>query len=59
MFLPAEGAGQEEDRDSESVDEGFMDELDNKVTTLRLQQDPKIPKQIEKSLTGQMVQLTS
>ncbi|XP_016318296.1 uncharacterized protein LOC107670263 [Sinocyclocheilus anshuiensis] len=55
VFLPAEGARQEEDGDSESVDEGFMDELDNKVTTLRLQ-DPKIPKQIEKSLTGQMVQ---
>ncbi len=59
VFLPAEGARQEEVRDSESVDEGFMDELDNKVTTLRLQQDPKIPKEKEKSLTGQMVQLTS
>ncbi|XP_016097727.1 uncharacterized protein [Sinocyclocheilus grahami] len=59
VFLPAEGAGQEEDRDSESVDEGFMDELDNKVTNLRLLQDPKTPKQIEKSLTGQMVKLTS
>lgn len=58
VFLPAESTRQEEDRDSESVDEGFMDELE-KVNTLRLQQDPKIPKQIEKSLTGQMVQLTS
>ncbi|XP_059366257.1 uncharacterized protein LOC132104711 [Carassius carassius] len=59
VFLPAEGAGQEEDRDSESVDEGFMDELDNRVTNLRLQQDPKTPKQIKKSLTGQMVKLTN
>ncbi|KAK9957541.1 hypothetical protein ABG768_011782 [Culter alburnus] len=61
VFLPAEGAGREEDRDSESVDEGFMDELDSKVTTLRLQQDPKKPKQcgLEKSLTGEMVRLTS
>ncbi|XP_059412435.1 uncharacterized protein LOC132145422 [Carassius carassius] len=59
VFLPAEGSRQEEDRDSESVDEGFMDELDNKVNTLRLQPDPKIPKQIEKSQRGQMVQLTS
>ncbi len=59
VFLPVDGARQENDRDSESDDEGFMDELDNKVTTLRLQQDPKIPKPIEKSLIGQMVQLTS
>ncbi|XP_052388913.1 uncharacterized protein LOC127935252 [Carassius gibelio] len=59
VFLPAEGAGQEEDQDSESVDEGFMDELDNRVTNLRLQQDPKTPRQIKISLTGQMVKLTS
>jgi len=63
VFLPAEGAGPGEDRDSESIDEGFMDELDSKVNTLRarLQQYPKKLKQcdIEKSLTGEMVQLTS
>lgn len=64
VFLPAGGAGPGEDRDSESVDEGFiMDELDSKVNTLRarLQQYPKKPKQcdLEKSLTGEMVQLTS
>jgi len=63
VFLPAEGAGPGEDRDSESFDEAFMDELDSKVNTLRarLQQYPKKPKQcdIEKSLTGEMVQLTS
>ncbi|KAK7125020.1 hypothetical protein R3I94_019166 [Phoxinus phoxinus] len=55
VFLPAEGAGPGEDRERESVDEGFMDELDSKVNTLRarLQQYPKKPKQcdLEKSLT--------
>ncbi|XP_077052232.1 uncharacterized protein LOC143702344 [Siphateles boraxobius] len=56
VFLPAEGAVPGEDRDSELVDEGFMDELDSKVNKLRarLQQYPKKPKQcdLEKSLTG-------
>lgn len=46
IFLPAEGAGEEEDKDSESIDEGFMDELDNKVSTLRHQPGkPKTPTQ--------------
>ncbi|XP_029299337.1 uncharacterized protein LOC115015869 [Cottoperca gobio] len=36
VFLPTEAEGEEVD--SESVDEGFMDELDNKITSLKLQQ---------------------
>ncbi|KAM7373554.1 hypothetical protein PAMP_008396 [Pampus punctatissimus] len=35
VFLPT---GEGEVVDSESVDEGFMDELDNKITSLKLQQ---------------------
>ncbi|KAI1901781.1 hypothetical protein AGOR_G00037930 [Albula goreensis] len=38
VFLPTEGAVQREERDNESVDEGFMDELDSKVISLKLQQ---------------------
>ncbi|XP_071355452.1 uncharacterized protein [Trachinotus anak] len=36
VFLPTEAEGEE--ADSESVDEGFMDELDSKMTSLKLQQ---------------------
>ncbi|CAK6949206.1 uncharacterized protein LOC121912697 [Scomber scombrus] len=36
VFLPTEVEGEEVD--SESVDEGFMDELDSKITSLKLQQ---------------------
>ncbi|KAI3358825.1 hypothetical protein L3Q82_015222, partial [Scortum barcoo] len=36
VFLPTEAEGEEVD--SESVDEGFMDELDSKMTSLKLQQ---------------------
>ncbi|XP_069372953.1 uncharacterized protein [Paralichthys olivaceus] len=36
VFLPTEAEGEEVDR--ESVDEGFMDELDCKMTSLKLQQ---------------------
>ncbi|KAM8766601.1 uncharacterized protein AB9X84_005773 [Acanthopagrus schlegelii] len=36
VFLPTEAEGEEVD--SESVDEGFMDELDCKITSLKLQQ---------------------
>ncbi|XP_051811584.1 uncharacterized protein LOC110963609 [Acanthochromis polyacanthus] len=36
VFLPSEAEGEEADR--ESVDEGFMDDLDNKITSLKLQQ---------------------
>ncbi|XP_061111927.1 uncharacterized protein LOC133137600 [Conger conger] len=40
VFLPTEGAGEE--GDNESVDEGFMDELDSKVTSLKNHQgEPK------------------
>ncbi|KAI4904990.1 hypothetical protein NFI96_017071 [Prochilodus magdalenae] len=35
VFLPVEGAGEEEDKDSESIDEGFMDEVENKVSILK------------------------
>ena len=35
VFLPTEAEGEEVD--SESVDEGFMDELDNKITSLKIQ----------------------
>lgn len=35
VFLPTEA---ETEVDSESVDEGFMDELDSKITSLLLQQ---------------------
>nr|XP_020474164.1 uncharacterized protein LOC109970735 [Monopterus albus] len=35
VFLPTEAEGEE--TDSESVDEGFMDELDSKITSLKLQ----------------------
>lgn len=45
IFLPAQGAGEDETRDSESVDEGFMDELENKISTLADQHEAKIPKQ--------------
>lgn len=38
IFLPMEGIGGREEGDSESVDEGFMDELDSKITSLKLQQ---------------------
>lgn len=38
VFLPTEAEGEE--ADSESVDEGFMDELDCKITSLKLQQGP-------------------
>lgn len=38
VFLPTEGAGEGEEADSESVDEGFMDELDNMIISLKLQQ---------------------
>lgn len=60
IFLPAEGAEEEETRDSESVDEGFMDELDNKISTLELQHDPKIPKQsyVAEPLLDDVVQVT-
>ncbi|KAI7799065.1 hypothetical protein IRJ41_017327, partial [Triplophysa rosa] len=60
IFLPAEGAEEEETRDSESVDEGFMDELDNKISTIALQHDPKIPKQsyVTEPLLGDVVQVT-
>lgn len=45
VFLPTETVSSEE-VDSESVDEGFMDELDNKVTSLRIHQGtPKTPVQ--------------
>lgn len=44
VFLPTgdgaregEGEREEAEADSESVDEGFMDELDSKITALRLQ----------------------
>lgn len=37
VFLPSEAEGEEADR--ESVDEGFMDELDSKITSLKLQQE--------------------
>ncbi|XP_063040787.1 uncharacterized protein LOC134435680 [Engraulis encrasicolus] len=37
VFLPSEALSSEE-LDRESVDEGFMDELDSKVTSLKLQQ---------------------
>lgn len=36
VFLPTET--EEEEADSESVDEGFMDELDCKATSLKFQQ---------------------
>ncbi len=36
VFLPTEAEGEEVD--SESVDEGFMDELDSKIISLKLQQ---------------------
>ncbi|XP_056255605.1 uncharacterized protein LOC130183889 [Seriola aureovittata] len=36
VFLPTEAEGEE--ADSESVDEGFMDELDSKMNSLKLQQ---------------------
>ncbi|XP_034561176.1 uncharacterized protein LOC117828254 [Notolabrus celidotus] len=36
VFLPTEAEGEEVD--SESVDEGFMDELDSKITSQKLQQ---------------------
>lgn len=36
IFLPTDDKGTE--MDSESVDEGFLDELDYKITTLKLQQ---------------------
>ncbi|XP_060916441.1 uncharacterized protein LOC132991645 [Labrus mixtus] len=36
VFLPTEAEGEEVD--SESVDEGFMDELDGKITSLKIQQ---------------------
>lgn len=36
VFLPTEA--EREDVDSESVDEGFMDELDSKITSVLLQQ---------------------
>lgn len=36
VFLPTEAEGEEVD--SESVDEGFMDELDSKMISLKLQQ---------------------
>lgn len=36
VFLPTEAEGEEVD--SQSVDEGFMDELDSKITSLSLQQ---------------------
>ncbi|KAM9419866.1 uncharacterized protein ACWYII_022742 [Salvelinus alpinus] len=38
IFLPTERIGGREEGDSESVDEGFMDELDSKITSLKLQQ---------------------
>lgn len=38
IFLPMEGIGGREEGDSESVDEGFMDELDSKITSLKLQE---------------------
>lgn len=42
VFLPTEAAGEEEG--SESVDEGFMDETDSKITSLKLQHGaPKTP----------------
>lgn len=40
VFLPSEAEAEE--ADSESVDEGFMDELDSKITSLKLQ--PGAPK---------------
>lgn len=36
VFLPTEAEGEEVD--SESVDEGFMDESDSKMTSLQLRQ---------------------
>ncbi|KAJ8334753.1 hypothetical protein SKAU_G00403920 [Synaphobranchus kaupii] len=36
VFLPTEGAGEGEEGDNESVDEGFMDELDSKITSLKI-----------------------
>lgn len=38
IFLPTEGFGKGDEGDSESVDEGFMDELDSKITSLKLQE---------------------
>ncbi|CAL8293259.1 unnamed protein product [Merluccius merluccius] len=46
VFLPTgDRAGEEdgEEADSESVDEGFMDELDSKITALRLQRPKAVP----------------
>ena len=46
VFLPTgDRAGEEdgEEADSESVDEGFMDELDSKITALRLQRPKAAP----------------
>ncbi|KAA0710421.1 hypothetical protein E1301_Tti012520 [Triplophysa tibetana] len=60
IFLPAEGAEEEETRESESVDEGFIDELDYKISTLALQHDQKIPKQsyVAEPMLGDVVQVT-
>ncbi|KAJ8000004.1 hypothetical protein DPEC_G00200310 [Dallia pectoralis] len=42
IFLPTEGVGEEEEVDNESVDEGFLEELDNKFTSLKIHQKAKI-----------------
>ncbi|KAL7829405.1 hypothetical protein AOLI_G00302900 [Acnodon oligacanthus] len=60
IFLPVEGAGEEEDKDSESVDEGFMDEVENKVSILKHQRgDAKTLTQLDTaaSLKADLVQL--
>jgi len=41
VFLPSEAEAQE--ADCESVDEGFMDELDSRMSSLKLQQGAKQP----------------
>lgn len=61
VFLPAEGAGLEEDRDSESVDEGFMDELDNshQPETSTRSKDPQTDRKITDRSNGKINFLVS
>ncbi|KAG9279685.1 uncharacterized protein LOC107197622 [Astyanax mexicanus] len=63
VFLPVEGSGGEEDKDSESVDEGFMDEVDNKASILRHKkgESKKEPIQTDcaTSLKADLVQLVT
>lgn len=41
VYLPSEGTVEEDDKDSESIDEGFMDEVDHK-SVLKLQEGERI-----------------